>query len=85
MDPLRAISLGVVLCVSGYNSSDNSKAELLDEVSDLRESLRERVITMDESDFLAFYDDGILLSIYDEEEALAYSWCTESRKCMGEK
>lgn len=68
------LAMGCIFYTSGHYSSDNVKAELLDEVGDLAEDISDRLSLspgLDISnlyaskDLSAFYDDGIMLSIYD--------------------
>ena len=66
-----ALAIGGVLLLSEYNSTDNIKAELMDEVGDLTEDLLENPLYSSEQDLLTFFDDDIMLSIYDENGAFA--------------
>ena len=62
-----AVVLGSAFLSSEYYSIDNMKAELLDEVYDLERAFAETPAYLDHRDLPSYYDDGIMLSLYDQE------------------
>lgn len=62
-----AITFGGAFYLSEYYSMGNMKEELLDEVGDLVKVLQENPKYLNGQELPAFYDDGIMLSIYKED------------------
>ena len=62
-----AAVLGGVFISSEFYSEDMIKAELQDEVKDLQEEMLRYPEHFPRQDYVSYYDDGVLLSIYDEE------------------
>lgn len=61
------IVLGGAIYSSEYYSSSNIKEELLDEVKDLQKELYRYPDTITDESIVPFYDDGIMLSVYDKD------------------
>ncbi|MEE0772202.1 MAG: HAMP domain-containing sensor histidine kinase [Anaerovoracaceae bacterium] len=61
------IALGGVFLASERYSMTGMKEELIDEVSDLEEDILSFPDYFPGSDLMPYYDDGILLSVYDSE------------------
>lgn len=70
------IALACIFYASGYYSIDNIKSELLDEVGDLTEDITQKLEQYPDGNIPelyagqnlpSFYDDGIMLSLYDTE------------------
>lgn len=59
--------LGGIFFASELYSEDMIRDELLDEVKDLKEEMLRYPEHFPRQDFVSYYDDGVLLSIYDEE------------------
>lgn len=62
-----ALVLGGIFISSEFYSEDMIKEELLDEVKDLEEEMMRYPQHFPRQDYVSYYDDGVLLSIYDEE------------------
>lgn len=60
------VVLGITLA-SEYYGQDKIKAELLDEVKDLREDILSYPDYFPREDLVSYYDDGVMLSIYDSD------------------
>ena len=62
-----AAVLGGVFVSSEFYSEDMIKTELLDEVKDLQEEMLRYPQHFPRQDYVSYYDDGVLLSIYDKD------------------
>ena len=62
-----ALVLGGIFVSSEFYSEDMIKTELLDEVKDLEEEMMRYPEHFPRQDYVSYYDDGVLLSIYDED------------------
>lgn len=63
-----ALVIGATVLYSEYYGEDKIKTELLDEVKDLREDIIRYSKYFPEEDIISYYDDGVMLSIYNEKK-----------------
>lgn len=65
------VTLSIAICgalfASQNYSIDNMKEELRDEVGDLQEDINNYPAYFPDTELLAYYDDGVMLSIYNED------------------
>lgn len=62
-----SIVWGGAFAYSEYYGEDSIKAEVLDEIKDLQEDMMRYPDYFPDRDLMSFYDDGIMLSIYDTD------------------
>lgn len=64
------IALGASFFIAEKYSYNDIETELLDEVGDLEEDMKKFPDNFPKADLMAYYDDGVMLSIYDERGQL---------------
>ncbi len=65
-----AIVLGGSFIAAEYYGESNVKSELQDEIKDLQEDVLRYPDYFPREDLLSYYDDGVMLSLYDEDQDL---------------